>query len=249
MSGMKYTTLDQLAPIVERSEGDTLVVIAPAKDSVSVWLPDHPGGWSEDCPRVFRAPAGMNGETREFLRDELNARDGWAITGDNPEESFLDAMDFATQPDMFDPAILAPPPGHDGEQESFPHELWRMLVIYGPQTVRHMEQLIEYDLKKVKSGLNWLKVKGYATIEVHNHRGTYTAAGEPPYYARGTLGQRRRNEILKMLEKGPMSARDIAAKIELPKDQTQPLLGEMRRDGLLKHVGKYCANNVKWRLA
>ncbi len=246
---MQYTTLDQLQHALEHSSQDRLVVLALGNESASVWPPGHPEGWSEDCPRVFRVPAGMNGEAREFLREEINKRNGWSITGDEPPSSFLDELDFAVQGDLFDPTKLAPPAADRSEEEGFPHKIWAILASYGPQTVQSMMDFVEADRQKVRACLNFLKRDGYAEIEFHNHRGTYTAIKEPPYYARGVLTIRRRKEILEMLEDGPMLAREIGEAINLPKDQTQPILGAMKKEGLLQYYGNRCANNLKWKLA
>ncbi len=225
----KYTTLSQLTAALERSRRDMLVVLGPGNETASLWPLGHPCGWSEDSPRVFRAPAGMNGQTAEFLRKELNERNGWAITGDTkicPDEWF----DFAVQAEL----ILEP-------NEGLHHQVWTQLRRFGECTSASLSDLTGRDKQQCRRALSRMGKKGYVDRYMIDDRTALWRATdkEPPFEAKPNQNDKENSAnlyremqmLMDLLEKGPMTSSGLSDMTDLPRSRVSALLHRMKSIG------------------
>ncbi len=210
----RYTTLDQLAAVLEHSERDMLVVLSPGNGAAEIWPLQHPCGYPETHPKAIRVPSSMNGQTTDYIREKLNAIDGWAITGDVPKTPDEDWQDFAVQ-QVLD--LMTPP-------ESMRHRVWRLLKERGPMTPARMAERVGKTNRIMSSLMHNYRHKGDCTsIQSHpsgNGKPTrlFIAAKEPPYSkhdalrsSSGATGElERARMILDILrEHGPLTRRRI----------------------------------------
>ncbi len=243
----QYSTLDQLVPIITRLEGDVLVALLPGNDSVSVCMPDHPEAWAESLPSVFRAPGAMNGETREFLRAEINARDGWAITGDEKKSSLDELMDFAVQGEL----ELTP-------NESYQHKVWVLVQEHEPISSSRVAELMKANAKSVANRLSIDRKKGY--YEAASGAGKsrtlyYYTAKEPPYESlrgtnvHGVSEWKGCRMILRLLDKGPLTSAQIVEATGFCRRRVVMSVLKLRKMGTVKKTDDSVPYHPVWELA
>ena len=242
-SNMKYTTLEQLTRALEHSQRDMLVVVLHGNERAALWPPGHPEGWCEDSPRVFRVPAGMNGETREFLREKLNAMDAWAITGDVKKTAHEDWLDFAVQRDL----NLEP-------VESQRHQIWRGLTEIGPCTANELADHLKKDARNIAKALYLQKHRGACKTlpAAPGENARYEAATEPPYEAAGgkarAVNGYTEHEamimVLNVLRLGPASRKEIEMVTNLCRRKASVALAELRGMGAVEPRG--IKSNTVW---
>lgn len=231
---MDYNTLDGLTEALEHSARDMLVVLMPGNETAAIWPPGHPEGWSETHPRVFRVPAGMNGTTREFLREELNARNGWAVTGDE-KESPEEWYDFALQAEL----ALEP-------KEGLHHQVWVQLKRVGECTSARMSELTGRDKPQCRRALSRLHKSGNVKRWFLDDRtAVYEAADkEPPFEAKPNQNDREAtaqiyrdmHTIMEFLGEGQLTANGLADLSGMTRTRVSSILNRMKNMGAVRCI-------------